>query len=162
MAGKAESLNHSPPCLCCWEKLLSPLPRGGGPTAKVPCQLGVMVNCLQQELGGLGPGTLRTRPRAQERAGLVNQAGLGSNLDLGTCGQVNSSTTCKCSEPKLVHLGNWAHSDLSDLPQGFTNVMEEMCLAGCLTVAAIHLGVFFLLYFSTCCLYKPVYCRKEC
>lgn len=148
MAGKAESLNHSPPCLCRWEKPLSPLPRGGGPTAKVPCQMGVMVNCLQPELGGLGLGTLRTRPRAQERAGLVHQAGLGSNLRLGTCGQVNSSTTCKCSEPKLVHLGNWAHSDLSDLPQGFKKVTEDTCLARCLTVSAFHLGVSFFFSIS--------------
>lgn len=119
------------------------LAKGGAPPSKVPWQSGFTVNCLQPELRGLGPGTPRSRPHTRERAGLMRQAGLGSNLGLGTSGQVNSSTSCKGSEPKLVRLGNWANRDLSELPRGFKKVTEDTRLAGCLTGAATHLGVPF-------------------
>lgn len=109
VVGKAGSLGYCPPRLCCWGKLLSPVPRGGVPQ---PRQSGFTVKCLQAELGGSCPGTLRTRsyphllfssetqPRAEERAGLVRQTELGSTSGLGIC------NPREYSEPQSVHLCN--------------------------------------------------------
>lgn len=83
MTGKPRSLNCSPPCLCCWEKLLSHLPRGGSHTQD---SLAVWAHrkCLQTELVGSLPSVVRARSYLHELSSSETQLHVGKGAGCGS------------------------------------------------------------------------------
>lgn len=83
-----------------------------------------------------------------ERAGLLSQTELGSNLDLSTRSQVNSSKSSKYFKPKIGSIAQWGNSDLSELMGGLKKILEDKGLAGCLIYTVGYSGVFcIIIYF---------------
>lgn len=159
MIGKAGSLDSSLPCLCCWEKLFSPLPRRGVPHPRFPGSLGsqrnfsncnrrVLPKCAEDKV--LAPPTFLFWDSAlsSKKSWLVRQTELGSNLGLGPCSQLNSSKSHKYSKPELVLLYNGDKNHLSGLTWRLKKTMEDKCLGGSGICGSPLRGILYYYLFS--------------